>query len=235
LEFKGGFEIKRQARCLSQAMVPEASFGGDLLALWPPHIKDRLEQPFVSFEALRSFLDGNADWLGSDAVCPDTGRVWTTDLGDIHCGGNPCTDWSLIGKQQGCLGPTMPVLITWALLIRRHKPLLLLQENVPQFPLALLLDLLHQEYKVDSLLLDPRRLGWPVARARRYAIFSRTNLPGHPLSLTALLPLLDATYQVGDASLFAVAPGPCAPPSERELSNLRGYLRPARSGRSVCW
>ncbi len=231
LEFKGGFEIKRQARYLSQVMAPEASFGGDLLALRPPHIKDRLEQPFVSFEALRSFLDSNTAWLRSDAVCPDTGKVWKIDLGDIHFGGNPCTDWSLIGKQPGCLGPTMPALFTWALLIRRHKPLLLLQENVPQFPLVLLLDLLHQEYKVDSLLLDPRRLGWPVARARRYAIFSRTNLPGHPLSLTALLPLLDTTYQVGDASLFAVAPGPYAPPSKRELSNLRGYLRPARSGR----
>ena len=43
LELKGGFEIKRQARYLSQVMAPEASFGGDLLALRPPHIKDRLE------------------------------------------------------------------------------------------------------------------------------------------------------------------------------------------------
>lgn len=55
---------------------------------------------------------------------------------------------------------------------------------------------------MDSILLDPRGRGWPVARRRRYALFCRNDLPSQ-VRLDALEPLIAATSPLGDATLFA--------------------------------
>ena len=112
-----------------------------------------------------------------------------------------------MGARRGLAGPTAPVLITWALLIRRHAPPFIIQENVPQFPRDILLDLLGTEYSVEDLLLDPRQRGWPVARKRRYAVFTHATAALR-VPLVALQPLLDSGEHLGSADTFATAVAP---------------------------
>ena len=225
-----GFEIDATARSLLHTVTEGTPCCNDLLSLWPPPVRERLEQGFTSFMELRQFLEGKASLMSDTFTCCHTGKRVSIDLGDAHCGGNPCKDWSSFGKKQGLLGPTAPVMITWALLIRRHQPALVIQENVPSFPIAILLDLLNGLYRVETLILDPRRLGWPVARKRQYALFtSQSRLQS--VSLSTLSPLLDAVAHVGDATLFAVSRVPVKPLSERECANLDQYKALARSDR----
>ncbi len=113
-----GFELDPVARRVFRMAAGDARCAGDLLALWPADVKDRLQVGFESFEKLRNFLEQSADRLSFTARCPDTGVTWDIDLGDLHCGGNPCKDWSLIGKRRGLLGPTASVLVTWCILIK---------------------------------------------------------------------------------------------------------------------
>ncbi len=209
-----------------------APCGGDLLSLWPSHVRERLRTPFASFGALRSYLESNAGQLSAGFSCADTGRSVAIDLGAVHCGGNPCKDWSLLGKRQGVEGPTAPALITWALLIRRHKPDFLIQENVLQFPIELLLDLLGGLYRAEALELDPRRLGWPVARRRRYVVLTWHPPSDNAVPLDALRPLLEATSPIAICEIFAVEAEGSDLLSERELLNLTGYerTRPATRG-----
>ncbi len=120
-------------------------------------------------------------------------------------------------------GPTAPALVSWALLIVRHKPALVLQENVSSFPVALLQDLLGNGYRHDSLMLDPRRLCWPVARARRYTVFARADIAPSAPCLIVLCTLLDATSPVSTGDLFAVERNVRTDLSVCEYDNLTGY------------
>jgi hypothetical protein len=133
----GAFELDASARKVLGNDALGGFCGGNLLDLWPEPVRERLNQGFGSFPLLGSYLTRNAARLAASAVCPDTGRRWTIDLGDIHCGGNPCTDWSALGNRQGLEGPTAAALVTWALLLVRHMPALIVQENVLAFPIRI--------------------------------------------------------------------------------------------------
>ena len=111
-------------------------------------------------------------------------------------------------------------------MIRRPRPRVVIQDDVVQFPLDLLCVLLGFDYACEASTLDPRRLGWPVARTRRYAIFTRTDLGSPRVSLACIAPLLAAAMPAGDATTFAVVPATGSPPSERELNHLANYQSP---------
>ncbi len=221
-----GFEIDHIARQVFRRIAPKAPCAGDLMEFWPDDVRLRTTQGFATFDEMRNFLEGNASRMASTARCPDSGATFAINLGDAHCGGNPCKDWSLLGKRRGLNGPTAPILITWAILIKRHKPTLVIQENVLAFPVELLQDLLGPAYRLQSLALDPRRLGWPVARQRRYALFSLVRNCTPP-SLAVLEPLLAATAHFGDATAFGVTHASSSFLSQRECDNLDVYRQSA--------
>lgn len=133
-------EIDRGARAVLHRLTTGSSSPclSDLLSLWSPVVRRRIATGFSSFEQLVKFLSANSDQLSTTYECAFTGDTHGVDLGDIHCGGNPCTDWSAMGTRKGLSGPTAPVVVTWGLLVRRHRPGFVLQENVPQFPTHIL-------------------------------------------------------------------------------------------------
>ena len=47
---------------------------------------------------------------------------------------------------------------------------IIIHENVEQFNLQLLRDCLGDLYSIDTCLLKPDQLGWPVRRPRRYTV-----------------------------------------------------------------
>ena len=93
------------------------------------------------------------------------------------------------------------------------------------FPVELFADLLGDSYVHSSLDLDPRRLGWPVARARRYTVFMLQSCSSSTPSLELLRPLLEATSAVGPGELFAVEARPPDCLMGRERAALTAQLR----------
>ena len=76
-------------------------------------------------------------------VCTVSAAQVQLNLGDIHRGGAPCTDFLTVGKRRALAGPTTAVFPTWALLLVAHTPLVVAHENVIGFPYELLRDLLE--------------------------------------------------------------------------------------------
>lgn len=64
----------------------------------------------------------------------------------------------------------MVAFLIWVRMLLAVLPPVVLFENVTQFPLSLLGDLLGQHYSLDSCIFDPALLGWPVRRKRRYVV-----------------------------------------------------------------
>ena len=100
-----GFERYAIARSVFRRVSRGAPCGGDLLGLWPPEVGVRLQRPFDSYDALCHYLDQHSGELASTFIGPDTGIREHINLGDLHCGGNPCTDWSFMGQRRGLTGP----------------------------------------------------------------------------------------------------------------------------------
>ena len=88
----------------------------------------------------------------------------------IHIAGTPCTDFSLRGSQDGADGVTIVYLYAWAAQRRDLQEEYVVQENVVQFEIELLDDLLGDLYHIDAVVTDPTSTGWPVNRTRRYII-----------------------------------------------------------------
>ena len=70
-------------------------------------------------------------------------------FGDCHVAGPPCVDFSPMGAGRRERGPSMACLYVWARAIRDNAPMLVIIENVPRFPVALLLSLFGDLYAID--------------------------------------------------------------------------------------
>lgn len=113
-------------------------------------------------------------------------RLPAGTLGDVHIAGPPCVDFSALGRRLGFSGPTVGVFLVWARLVCDLAPQQVVIENVPQFPERLLADTLGSRYRLDSAILDPAGLGWPVRRRRRYWVCARRDLPAVGASAASL-------------------------------------------------
>ena len=60
-------------------------------------------------------------------------------FGDCHVAGPACVDFSPMGAGRRERGPGTACLYVWARAIRDGVPMLVIAENVPHFPVALLL------------------------------------------------------------------------------------------------
>lgn len=79
----------------------------------------------------------------------------------------------------------------------------MLIENVPEYPESLIKQELGPGYSVRSIVIDPRILGIPAARTRRYAIAWRhSKVKWRPeINLEDVVATVTANL-VGDASMF---------------------------------
>ncbi|CAE7909469.1 unnamed protein product [Symbiodinium microadriaticum] len=92
----------------------------------------------------------------------------------IHVAGSPCIDFSRRGKRQGAAGPTAVVFAIWMAHFLRSNVPILIHENTPDFPDALLLDPLHyfgsRRWKMVVFNLCPTMFNIPAKRQRRYSV-----------------------------------------------------------------
>ena len=59
-------------------------------------------------------------------------------FGSLHVAGPPCIDFSPMGARRREDGPSMMCLYIWARVLIESRPLVVIIENVPRFPVALL-------------------------------------------------------------------------------------------------
>ena len=91
-------------------------------------------------------------------------------FGDCHVAGPPCVDVFPRGAGRPEQGPSMACLYVWAGAIRDSSPMLVIVENVPRFPVALLVSLFGDLYAIDWVILDAKDIGAPARRRRLYVV-----------------------------------------------------------------
>ena len=84
--------------------------------------------------------------------------------------GSARTDFSAYGNKQTSAGPTTLFLLILLRMILDWKPMIFLHENVLQFPLTLLEEILGELYQFEEHILCPQHAGFPVDRRRKYCI-----------------------------------------------------------------
>lgn len=104
----------------------------------------------------------------------------------LHIAGSPCQDWSAIGRRKQLQGGTLRAFMGWIVLMHILSPLIIVHENVTQFPLGLLKFLLGSLYNISSSTIAPSHVsGFPVRRDRTYGILTLRS------KLALSLPLSD--------------------------------------------
>ena len=88
----------------------------------------------------------------------------------LHIAGTPCVDYSAFGSHAGDAGPTSQHFAAWAALRLLLEDLVIIHENVPSFSAEVLKDIFGAKYVIETIILDPQQLGWPVVRKRRYTV-----------------------------------------------------------------
>ena len=119
-----------------------SAVGADLLGLWPAAVRERLARGFDTLQDLFRYAVGVSTSLRLTFWCHASQSEKGIDLGQIHVAGSPCTDFSTMGKRRGFRGPTSAALITWVLLVRRHRLWIVIHENVCGFDIATLMTVL---------------------------------------------------------------------------------------------
>jgi site-specific DNA-cytosine methylase len=120
------------------------------------------------------------------AFCVRHQRRCVHPTADVHIAGTPCPDYSILGKGEGCDGPTMVYYCAWAAMRRRLGEPIIIQENVPEQPLSLLQESLGDLYHIQEILLCPSQFGWPVRRRRLWRVMThraKCDMPMQPLDV----------------------------------------------------
>ena len=115
----------------------------------------------------------STSWCTShDMECPlnDMGTKFT-----VWSGGNRCLDWTTFGARRNWAGDDTLPFIIWCFSILRAGPDVVIQECTPQFDLTYFRQILEDCYTIQHRVICPSQLGFPVSRARQWAIAVRTS------------------------------------------------------------
>ena len=127
------FDLCKASRTVLCADPCVGGVGADLLDLWPEDVRHRIVSGFDSLADLARYAKGQSHRLRAKFWCHRAGHRQELDLGHIHVAGSPCTDFSSMGKRRGFGGPTSAAFITCVILVRLHRPWIIIHENVLGF------------------------------------------------------------------------------------------------------
>ena len=88
----------------------------------------------------------------------------------IAIGGTPCVDFSSFGSSEGVEGRTLIHLIVWIEQRRLLSDTIWVHENVPSFAVDLLRKLLGDVWIIETMVISPVSMGWPIRRPRRWTV-----------------------------------------------------------------
>ena len=87
-----------------------------------------------------------------------------------HRAGTPCTDASTMGKRVLFKGSTAKYFYIWTAQRRQLQEPIVLHENVPQFGVCELEELLGDIYYVQRCVANPFEFGWASERPRQICV-----------------------------------------------------------------
>ena len=108
----------------------------------------------------------------------------------LHLAGTPCTDYSVKGEQLRQAGLTFILFLCWVAQRLLLQEDIIVQENVPQFPVEVLYRFFHKLYHVETAIISPYDYGWGVQRRRRWTVMRhkyKTTAFTSPLNLFSAL------------------------------------------------
>ena len=125
----------------------------------------------MNFEdRLRVFRDTASVVMETHMHCEIHGRSCELKRADIHVSGTPCVAWSSQGLRVGASGASALSFFSWIGQRRLIQERGILHENVPDFPVSLLVTCLSDLYIVGedtSVVINSTEQGQPAERARR--------------------------------------------------------------------
>ena len=160
-----------QQQLLDHPFGPKCVFG-DITAFYLPSLASKLEtivQQRRTMNTLKPLLLSTV-CTGRSGFCEACQQNCSIKEADMHIGGTPCTDFSARGEREELDGKTTTALLSFVGMRRDLQEPFWLQENVVTFPVSLLLEMLSDLYEIQSCVIDPPTLGWPVQRKRQYII-----------------------------------------------------------------
>eukprot|EP00969_Alexandrium_andersonii_P289023 12775170-Alexandrium_andersonii.AAC.1 len=86
----------------------------------------------------------------------------------VEFAGPPCVAFSSMGKRDGENGSSSIHFLSWIGKRLDHVERTVVHENVEAFDLRLLSTTLGHLYQIQSCIMCPSTLGWPVHRRRRW-------------------------------------------------------------------
>lgn len=90
--------------------------------------------------------------------------------GDIHVAGTPCVSFSPMGGNEKEGGTDIKHFSAWAAQRLKVQEPVIVHENSDRFTVATLEKVFGKRYAVQSIVLCPTELGWPVRRRRRWSV-----------------------------------------------------------------
>lgn len=155
---------------------------GNILDRLPGAVRDQVENLGDFEEQRRAILRVG---LAPRAFCYRGKSLAHCPKATVDMSGSPCTDYSILGDQQGRDGKTVNAFLTWAKVQSQNDTPLVIHENVPGFDVGLLKETLGHKYFIFSIHVDPKDAGFMdvIYRKRRYDILvhrRRCQLAGNP-------------------------------------------------------
>ena len=128
-------ELNRMCRNVLSVNWDPSTLQADVKEVLPMDLRTQVESPSCTVDQAVAAV---RDWSGPPSSIPQV----AFSLGAELCvSGIPCVDYSPMGARQGVLGKTFILVIAWAFVIRINLPLYAIVENVPAFPLELVIRL----------------------------------------------------------------------------------------------
>ena len=123
-------------------------------------------------------IQGNIHHLRHNEVLPSFKPLQDAQ-GQIHVAGTECPAWSAQGLHEGVSGERVLAWLAWLGQRRKIRELIVVHENVGEFPLALLQEELGMYYIIEprlSQIVCSSQLGQPYERVRRWSILINKEL-----------------------------------------------------------
>ena len=92
---------------------------------------------------------------------------------DISIAGIPCVDYSPMVANRRLAGPSFDLIIAWAFIARHTIPFFIIIENIVAFPTEHVYRLVGDLYLIESVVICPTQIDWPIRRRRKYLLLSR--------------------------------------------------------------
>lgn len=155
-------------------------------------------------DLLNLIIPGPGPVMAQASFCCGHGHYCIAPACDLDVTGTPCQDWAPNGNRLGREGPQWKVFLAWVTVILAQQLPIVVHENVPQFDVNILFELLGHMYFICPLVIDCESLGFRlISRKRRYTIMyhkAKTQVLLDPASLCSnllsrLLPALPSMAQ----------------------------------------